>query len=578
MQFKNPFLKGYVDNEINARANTSELRAMWTQYIQQTPAASEEMYFWCDTWALMLSQQPGAQINDAAKTATTLVPYFVSKYAADTGYINRMPMDQQQAILGTLRDGGAIMDQLFAFNQRLAQPNGYAPQAVAQAYQGNVQQGLTMVNVVANQPAAWGQVQQPIQTTGVGSVVSPGNVDNTRVNTTLDYTSRIVTPVPIEESANPPLIEEVVEDIPLERVWTEATPYALVYNPDSQEIFYDIIDGVVHEEARAKMDWQKLEVRKFNNHYQPDEDGKAITTTWAALANNEIKTLDKTKEEVEILTTEIPFIGDAGAIYTGVSMAIARLRAREMIKDGLVWEFEYNQPVFIPTLTNMIGFMCENTKLKQLDMLADVLKEHWDAMVTVDGDTHLWGKEGFGKSGFAKLNRYITKLINEAIRKHLNLDVSIESFIHDWSELVGYLAKEYSHSLATLADERITIYVMNRLMPLTGTGLKTLLAESKDPQLADTLLPLKHCVYVASVKAYSHELQIEWDGNGVGVVKETVCPELHAALKALAKRALTMGNEKGNVYDIQLITGDDITLEITNAWLDQGSILISTVK
>ena len=203
MQFKNPFLKGYVDNEINARANSSELRAMWTQYIQQTPAASEEMYFWCDAWALMLSQQPGVQVNDAAKTATTLVSYFVSKYAAETGYVNRMPQDQQQAILGTLRDGGAIMEQLFAFNQRLAQPSGYTPQVVNQAYQGNAQQGLTMGNVIANQPAAWGQIQQPIQTTGVGSVVSPGNVDNTRVNTTLDYTSRIVTPVPIEESANP---------------------------------------------------------------------------------------------------------------------------------------------------------------------------------------------------------------------------------------------------------------------------------------------------------------------------------------------------------------------------------------
>ena len=575
MQFRNPFVEGYIKNEIASRANTSELRATWTQYISQNPQAAEEMYFWVDTWALMLAQQPGMQVNDAATRAVTLVPYFVSKFAGDTGMINRVPMDQQQAILGTLRDGGAIMEQLFAFNQRLGQNGGIQSMpsqqmVIPQSYQGNPNTGLTMGNVVANAPAAWGQPQQPIQTTGVGSVVSPGGAQVT--TPTVEWQSRIV-PAPVVET-----VATIEEDIPLERVWTEATPYPLVYNPDSQEIFYDIIDGVVHEEARARMDWQRLEVRKFNNYYQPDEDGKEITTTWDALKNNEIKTLDQTKDDIEIISTEIPFIGDAGATFNGVSMAIARLRAREMINDGLVWEFEYNEPVFIPTLTNMVGFMCKAVKLQTLDMLADELKAHWDAMVTVDGDRHIWGNEGFGKSGYAKLNRYITRLVNDAIRKHFNLEDTIDDFVHDWSALLQYLAKVYSHNLATMAEERISQYVFNRLMPLTGGDLKKLKAEAEDASLCDTILPLKHCVYAACVKAFSHELQIEWDGNNVGVVKETVCPELHAALLALAKRAIKRGLEKGNTYDVQLITGDDVTFAITNAWLSEGSILISVVN
>lgn len=561
----------YANSDVQQRANLSPLRAQYSQYWFSSGQEQQDAARFISDYATLISTQQRMPVDQAlALSSQTIMPIMVANFAVSSGIAPQLAYQEQlqvNELIGKGKQIAAAVAQLYA---PAAAPQAFvqqmhAPQAI-QPYggQGNWQQQQHMgVTFNKNVPAT-GAVISPNQEQPMISNYVPGSA------ITIPPAAAVVLEPLTQAIAVDVKEKEVDEDLVFKP--SSKQPYRYVYDPSQDRINLKVIDGIVVEEIEdiSEMDYEELETRKFKSTFAVD-DGKVAETAWGALSSNEV---DVVQPSGDIKKEEIKYMGNLGNAYHGLFAAMVKLRRANRENPDICWEFSYTVPRVIDTLSSQIGNIVAATKDNDAGILAGALAQQFhESTENVDGVCKWTSTEGFGLPGWAAYERFATKLVNDSIRKHLGkLGVMIDSFAEDWNDLVKLMTKKHGEHFIARVLPKLNRYLINRLKPTTGEPLKAFIKAEGAPDFSNTGLLFTENIHVTALNVMAGDLRIAWEDD-LGVVCQSITPNLHAALVGIMKRAI----QRNPVTTIYLVTLDDRIIEVTNAWLMDESFLLTIV-
>jgi hypothetical protein len=376
-----------------------------------------------------------------------------------------------------------------------------------------------------------------------------------------------------QEPLDGPLEDSETTDLKWKR--SDHQPYHPSYNPVTHQLFYQrLADGTVNAVVKQRANIMDYDRHKTRSVFGPIPPSMDLSTTDQVMQNLSKGLQEITEEKTARDAEETPAFKTRvrEAWYADTSIASCWL------KGAIEWA-KSTEDGKRPDIYRQYGQVVDATI--SIEDENHYVESFRDAGTFMELKTLL--DEAYGEvstSLWYKANERITEMVNRVLTFNLALtDVSIDSFVNDFDELVQYLRDEHG-------DVVLKAFVRNQRRLIVGifeTMLTEVWQQLSDDLIDDVLIDnvkpkltfLTSNVSFTYLNCLAHELSIEFAPGETAVLMKSATPVFYQVVKDIIEEAQTFPT----TVDRQLIqTLDGKILEVDVGFIGEDMYVVRLLK
>lgn len=367
------------------------------------------------------------------------------------------------------------------------------------------------------------------------------------------------TPAPVA----PPVFLDATRD------WTEAMPYAVVYDPEVNCVYQQLVDGKVREMlGKAKggnvnyvdheMDQDNLNA--IAEHKRTNNKDRVIGI-WRGVSAKTIPTAFTDDDTPAIPDVTIPTPHSVGKVLAR-NLDSALDEAEVIITEQLAVDPTINTETYTFEFASKTPMPIDSVALETA--LIDI-SECNDCFALPE--LVLAVKPLLSNVWYRQMTTLLTAQVNTVLRHRMGIVASIDDFIEDFGDLSDYLEKEYGQYVC-----ETFLHHVDEILEAFAGGMQFSRREGyTDGQFVSVLWNWGELVLVVPVSYADISVACS---EVSGLVVPTNSPELWRALRALLEQPCNFKS----IWNRTIVTSDGMMFRVHQGYFDDTSAILEFVK